>query len=204
MERVTKESTSTENEFPVEQTVTSGSMQQTLHVVETSTSQSNSLSMEEHRVSNSKEFTKVLSDCNITPESVKDENKPEISTGQVWNMNNGLEPGSNTGQHKVHFHGQDLPLSSPVPKRTFVQSDENTSNYFKQKILTATPRDISLSPMPSSYASNAPQCGIVHSACACCKEGAPPCPFRSPKQSTGTQYDIESSKIVWQLGDINL
>ncbi len=190
------------------QTVPWNSMQQTVPGLEMITSQSNSLSTEEHRarVTNSEELSLVKSKCNITPESVRDENKVAFSVEQVPSVTNGLqlESHTDTDQFQVHFPGQDVPLSNPLPKKTSVQSNENTSVYFKPRIVTATPRDISLSPMPSSYASSAPQCGIVHSACACCKEGAPPCPFRSPKQSTGTQYDIEPSKIFWQLGDINL
>ncbi len=58
-----------------------------------------------------------------------------------------------------------------------------TTEYSKPRIVTAVPRDISLT------MARLPAPAPVFGPCPCCKEGMPVCPCRKPKSNTGTQYE---------------
>ncbi len=133
---------------------------------------------------------------NIIIESPKKENEWQCSIEQVWSMSSGSVSELTMGSHQLQANC----FSNSHALSTSVQPVQSTSVFFQPRIITATPRDISLT-LPQSPVWSLASVVPAGRLCPCCKEGAPPCPSRRPKQSTGTQYENEPSKIFWQVGD---
>ncbi len=170
------------------------------HAAETFTVESNSMPVVEQSIPKNcaipEKLSSVTSDHDIRIESLKEENEWECTIGQVWSVSTGSVSESNTVTAEVedNLDAEDPCLSSSV-SQTPLKLVQNTSVNYKPRIITATARDISLSLPQSAFLPPA----LILGQCPCCKEGAPPCPCKTSKQSTGTQYDDESSLSILKM-----